>query len=132
MLSLLTRRPPFFCVYICCLRCSTIPSVVRAMGSSFMGAVNSINTRVAPMQQHCSVSTILVMYGLPRLLLGSIVAHELMHAYLRMRHVTGLPLQVKGGGQLWPLRQWKMKCFLCLCMHIGGGCVAEVHQHHGH
>jgi hypothetical protein len=49
---------------------------------------------MAPLQQHCSVSALLVMYGLPRLLLGSIVAHELMHAYLRMRHVTGLPLQV--------------------------------------
>jgi hypothetical protein len=49
------------------------------------------------MQQHCSVSALLVMYGLPRLLLGSIVAHELMHAYLRMRHVTGLPLQVGKG-----------------------------------
>jgi hypothetical protein len=46
-------------------------------------------------QQTCTVSVLLVMYGLPRLLIGSIVAHELMHAYLRMRNVAGLPLQVQ-------------------------------------
>ncbi|WIA18924.1 hypothetical protein OEZ85_003595 [Tetradesmus obliquus] len=79
---------------------TTIPSVVRAVGQGLgFGAapVSSIATRMAPLQQHCSVSALLVMYGLPRLLLGSIVAHELMHAYLRMRHVTGLPLQVEEG-----------------------------------
>jgi hypothetical protein len=53
--------------------------------------------------QHCTVSVLLVMYGLPRLLIGSIVAHELMHAYMRMRNVAGLPLQVCGhlDGSLW-------------------------------
>lgn len=57
--------------------------------------VSSVRTQLsAPPQQRCSVSAMLVLYGLPRLLAGSIIAHELMHAYLRMRHVTGLPLQV--------------------------------------
>lgn len=72
--------------------CSTIPSVVRALGGQV--AVSSINTLLQRPQQHCTVSSLLVMYGLPRLLIGSIIAHELMHAYLRMRHVAGLPLQV--------------------------------------
>jgi len=78
--------------------CRTIPSVVRTLGGQ--AAVNSISTALAPLmqQQHCTVSVLLVMYGLPRLLIGSIVAHELMHAYLRMRHVAGLPLQVRGCG----------------------------------
>ncbi len=60
------------------------------------GAISSVSTALAPLmqQQHCTVSVLLVMYGLPRLLIGSIVAHELMHAYLRMRNVAGLPLQV--------------------------------------
>jgi hypothetical protein len=70
--------------------------VVRAWGGS-AGAVSSISTALAPLmqQQTCTVSVLLVMYGLPRLLIGSIVAHELMHAYLRMRNVAGLPLQVR-------------------------------------
>ena len=42
----------------------------------------------------CSVTAILVMYGLPRLLTGCIIAHELMHAWLRMRHVAQLDPQV--------------------------------------
>ena len=35
-----------------------------------------------------------VLYGLPRLLTGSILAHELMHAYLRMAGCTGAWLDV--------------------------------------
>ncbi|KAG0559540.1 hypothetical protein KC19_10G112800 [Ceratodon purpureus] len=34
--------------------------------------------------RHCEVTAILVLYGLPRLLTGSILAHELMHAWLRL------------------------------------------------
>jgi hypothetical protein len=45
----------------------------------------------------CNVTAILVMYGLPRLLTGCIIAHELMHAWLRMKGVTGLNLVVEEG-----------------------------------
>jgi hypothetical protein len=34
--------------------------------------------------RHCEVTAILVLFGLPRLLTGSILAHELMHAWLRL------------------------------------------------
>eukprot|EP00246_Nothoceros_aenigmaticus_P004775 TRINITY_DN1646_c0_g1_i1.p1 TRINITY_DN1646_c0_g1~~TRINITY_DN1646_c0_g1_i1.p1 ORF type:complete len:363 (+),score=16.73 TRINITY_DN1646_c0_g1_i1:392-1480(+) len=34
--------------------------------------------------RHCEVTAVLVLYGLPRLLTGSILAHELMHAWLRL------------------------------------------------
>jgi Protein DA1 len=76
----------------------SIPSVVRAAvaGAGWdVGSVASQLAAPAPGSARCTVSALLVMYGLPRLLLGSIVAHELMHAYLRMRHVTGLPLQAR-------------------------------------
>ena len=58
----------------------------------------------------CSVSAILVMYGLPRLLTGCIIAHELMHAWLRMRNVASLDPQVEEGlcqlmAMLWLDRQ---------------------------
>ena len=49
------------------------------------------------------MSAILVLYGLPRLLTGAILAHELMHAWLRMKNVTGLRIKVGGGGSAWPL-----------------------------
>ncbi|XP_027330077.1 protein DA1 isoform X2 [Abrus precatorius] len=33
----------------------------------------------------CDVTAILILYGLPRLLTGSILAHEMMHAWLRLK-----------------------------------------------
>ncbi|XP_062021680.1 protein DA1 [Rosa rugosa] len=33
----------------------------------------------------CEVTAILILYGLPRLLTGSILAHEMMHAWLRLK-----------------------------------------------
>lgn len=99
--------------------CRTIPSVVRNRAGQ-AGAVSSVSTALAPLlqqpQQHCTVSVLLVLYGLPRLLIGSIVAHELMHAYLRMRHVAGLPLQVSDcfWGRGWMTAGWQ---------HTDGGCV---------
>eukprot|EP00798_Chlamydomonas_sp_ICE-L_P001389 gene1389-32758_t len=45
----------------------------------------------------CTVSAILVYSGFPRLLSGSIIAHELLHAYLRLKNITGLKLQNEEG-----------------------------------
>lgn len=46
---------------------------------------------------HCHVKVLLLLYGLPRLLSGSIMAHELMHAWLRMEGCMGLSLKVEEG-----------------------------------
>ncbi|KAF8011870.1 LOW QUALITY PROTEIN: hypothetical protein BT93_I0107 [Corymbia citriodora subsp. variegata] len=35
--------------------------------------------------RQCEVTAILILYGLPRLLTGSILAHEMMHAWLRLK-----------------------------------------------
>ena len=43
------------------------------------------------------VTAILVQYGLPGLLTGSIIAHEVMHAWLRYQHVQNLSLDVEEG-----------------------------------
>lgn len=61
----------------------SIPSIVRA-GAGLFG-VNSVATRLAAATQTCSVQSLLVLYGLPRLLTGSIVAHELTHAWVGCR-----------------------------------------------
>jgi Protein DA1/LIM domain len=45
----------------------------------------------------CSVTAILVLSGLPRLLTGCILAHELMHAWLRLSGFEDLPLEVEEG-----------------------------------
>lgn len=43
------------------------------------------------------VTAILVLYGLPRLLTGSVLAHELMHAWLRVTNTPRLSLDVEEG-----------------------------------
>ncbi|PIN19606.1 Adaptor protein Enigma [Handroanthus impetiginosus] len=45
----------------------------------------------------CEVTAILVLYGLPRLLTGSILAHEMMHAWLRLKGYQTLSPNVEEG-----------------------------------
>ncbi|KAH7657031.1 Protein DA1-like protein [Dioscorea alata] len=45
----------------------------------------------------CQVTAILALYGLPRLLTGAILAHELMHAWLRLKGYRDLSPEVEEG-----------------------------------
>lgn len=47
--------------------------------------------------RRCEVTAILLLYGLPRLLTGSILAHEMMHAYLRLKGYPNLSPEVEEG-----------------------------------
>ncbi|KAI5060278.1 hypothetical protein GOP47_0024698 [Adiantum capillus-veneris] len=65
-----------------------------------IGAGNSIidmRTESQKLTRHCEVTAILVLYGLPRLLTGSILAHELMHAWLRLNGFRNLQPDVEEG-----------------------------------
>ncbi|XP_024526252.1 protein DA1-related 1 isoform X1 [Selaginella moellendorffii] len=48
------------------------------------GFFGEMRTESMKLRRNCEVTAILVLYGLPRLLTGSILAHELMHAWLRL------------------------------------------------
>ncbi|CAH8354225.1 unnamed protein product [Eruca vesicaria subsp. sativa] len=45
----------------------------------------------------CEVTAILIIYGLPRLLTGYILAHEMMHAWLRLNGYKNLKLELEEG-----------------------------------
>ncbi|CAL9210341.1 unnamed protein product [Musa hybrid cultivar] len=47
--------------------------------------------------RRCEVTAILILYGLPRLLTGSILAHEMMHAWLRLKGYRNLDPDVEEG-----------------------------------
>ncbi|XP_065636566.1 protein DA1-related 1 [Quercus suber] len=47
--------------------------------------------------RRCEVTAILVLYGLPRLVTGSILAHEMMHAWLRLKGYPNLSPEVEEG-----------------------------------
>ncbi|XP_074557460.1 protein DA1-related 1-like [Curcuma longa] len=56
--------------------------------------------------RRCEVTAILILYGLPRLLTGSILAHEMMHAWLRLKGYRSLDSEVEEGicqvlGHMW-------------------------------
>ncbi|KAJ0040110.1 hypothetical protein Pint_28195 [Pistacia integerrima] len=47
--------------------------------------------------RRCEVTAILILYSLPRLLAGSILAHEMMHAWLRLKGYPNLKPEVEEG-----------------------------------
>lgn len=49
------------------------------------------------LRRHCEVTAILILYGLPRLLTGSILTHEMMHAWLRLKGYRTLSQDVEEG-----------------------------------
>ncbi|KAK4348865.1 hypothetical protein RND71_031620 [Anisodus tanguticus] len=59
--------------------------------------VVGIRTHPQKLTRKCEVTAILVLFGLPRLLTGAILAHELMHAWLRIKGFRNLSLEVEEG-----------------------------------
>ncbi len=53
--------------------------------------------RLAMLLHREQVTAILVLFGLPWLLTGSILAHETMHAWLRLSGISHLPADVEEG-----------------------------------
>ncbi|XP_020086976.1 protein DA1-related 2 isoform X3 [Ananas comosus] len=64
-----------------------------------IGANRILDMRTHPQKliRKCEVTAILVLYGLPRLLTGSILAHELMHGWLRLKGYRNLSPEVEEG-----------------------------------
>ncbi|OIW04077.1 hypothetical protein TanjilG_00637 [Lupinus angustifolius] len=56
-----------------------------------------IRTQPHKLIRRSEVTAILVLYGLPRLLTGAILAHELMHAWLRLKGYRNLNPEVEEG-----------------------------------
>ncbi|KAG6670171.1 hypothetical protein I3843_01G283900 [Carya illinoinensis] len=56
-----------------------------------------MKTQHQKLTRKCEVTAILVLYGLPRLLTGAILAHELMHGWLRLRGYRNLDPEVEEG-----------------------------------
>ncbi|XP_024973458.1 protein DA1-related 1-like [Cynara cardunculus var. scolymus] len=82
---------------LCLSEEQTVSTVLR---QPRIGIGNRIpNMRIEPykLTGHCEVTAILILYGLPRLLTGSILAHEMMHAWLRLKGYRTLRQDVEEG-----------------------------------
>jgi len=69
---------------LCLSEEQTVSSILRRPR---IGGNRLLDMRTQPQKltRRCEVTAILVLYGLPRLLTGSILAHELMHGWLRLK-----------------------------------------------
>ncbi|KAF6176024.1 hypothetical protein GIB67_032647 [Kingdonia uniflora] len=81
---------------LCLSEEQTVTSILRRPR---IGGNRLIGMRTHPQKltRKCEVTAILVLYGLPRLLTGSILAHELMHGWLRLKGYHNLSPEVEEG-----------------------------------
>ncbi|XP_010533361.1 PREDICTED: protein DA1-related 2 [Tarenaya hassleriana] len=81
---------------LCLSEEQTVTSVLRRPR---LGGHRLVGTRTQPhkLTRKCEVTAILVLYGLPRLLTGAILAHELMHGWLRLKGYRNLNPEVEEG-----------------------------------
>lgn len=81
---------------LCLSEEQTVSSILK---KPRIGRNRILDMRTCPQKltRRCEVTAILVLYGLPRLLTGSILAHELMHGWLRLKGYRNLSLEVEEG-----------------------------------
>ncbi|KAH0882489.1 hypothetical protein HID58_058585 [Brassica napus] len=81
---------------LCLSEEQTVTSVLKRPR---LGAHRLVGMRTQPrkLTRKCEVTAILVLYGLPRLLTGAILAHELMHGWLRLKGYRNLNPEVEEG-----------------------------------
>lgn len=70
---------------LCLSEEQTVSSVLRPSRGRTGGRTMDMRTEPYKLTRRCEVTAILILYGLPRLLTGSILAHEMMHAWLRLQ-----------------------------------------------
>ncbi|EPS65738.1 hypothetical protein M569_09038, partial [Genlisea aurea] len=68
--------------------------------------VKRIKTEDYRLKRECEVTAILVLYGLPRLLTGWIIAHEMMHAWMKLSGYRNVRPEVEEGMCQVMARMW--------------------------
>ncbi|GAB2291333.1 Protein DA1- 1 [Dionaea muscipula] len=82
---------------LCLSEEQTITTVLRRPRTGGGNRTMNLITEPYKLTRRCEVTAILVLYGLPRLLTGSILAHEMMHAWLRLQGFRMLNPQIEEG-----------------------------------
>ncbi|XP_019151542.1 PREDICTED: protein DA1-related 2-like isoform X2 [Ipomoea nil] len=82
---------------LCLSEEQTVTSILKRPRMAGRGGLVGMRTQPQRLTRKCEVTAILVLYGLPRLLTGAILAHELMHAWLRLKGFRNLSPEVEEG-----------------------------------
>ncbi|KAL1204308.1 Protein DA1-related 6 [Cardamine amara subsp. amara] len=91
---------------ICLSEAQNVISVSKGPRMGPSKQLMGMDTESQWVDRECEVSAILILYGLPRLLTGYILAHEMMHAYLRLNGYRNLNIVLEEGlcqvlGHMW-------------------------------
>ncbi|KAE8675286.1 Protein DA1-related 1 [Hibiscus syriacus] len=95
---------------LCLSEEQTISTILRRPRSGRGNCTMNMITEPYKLTRRCDVTAILILYGLPRLLTGSILAHEMMHAWMRLQGFRTLSQDVEEGicqvlAHMWLLTQ---------------------------
>lgn len=82
---------------LCLSEEQTVSSILRRPKIGAGNRITGMRTGSQKLTRRCEVTAILILYGLPRLLTGSILAHELMHGWLRLSGFRNLSPEVEEG-----------------------------------
>lgn len=82
---------------LCLSEEQTVSTVLRRPRIGMGNRAPDMRTEPYKLTRRCEVTAILILYGLPRLLTGSILAHEMMHAWLRLQGYRTLSQDVEEG-----------------------------------
>ncbi|KAG2724704.1 hypothetical protein I3760_01G029600 [Carya illinoinensis] len=82
---------------LCLSEVQTVPTISRRPRIGANHQFIDMRTEPCRLIRRCEVTAILVLYGLPRLLTGQILAHEMMHAWLKLNGYRNLSPEVEEG-----------------------------------
>ncbi|ERN17606.1 hypothetical protein AMTR_s00059p00161610 [Amborella trichopoda] len=82
---------------LCLSEEQTVSTILRRPRFGMGNRIVDMITEPYRLTRQCEVTAILILYGLPRLLTGSILAHEMMHAWLRLNGYRTLSPDVEEG-----------------------------------
>ncbi|KDP38455.1 hypothetical protein JCGZ_04380 [Jatropha curcas] len=82
---------------LCLSEEQTVSRVLRRPRFGAGNRATGMVTEPYKLTRRCEVTAILILFGLPRLLTGSILAHEMMHAWMRLKGFQHLSQDVEEG-----------------------------------
>ncbi|KAH9758541.1 protein da1-related 1 [Citrus sinensis] len=82
---------------LCLSEEQTVTTILRRPRFGSGNQAMNIITEPYKLTRRCDVTAILILYGLPRLLTGTILAHEMMHGWMRLQGFRTLSPDVEEG-----------------------------------
>ncbi|GMH17838.1 hypothetical protein Nepgr_019679 [Nepenthes gracilis] len=102
---------------LCLSEDQTVSTILRRPRIGVGNQIIDLLTRPYRLIRRCEVTAILILFGLSRLLIGSNLAHEMMHAWRHLNGYPNLSLEVEEGicqvlTHMWSSKKGKRSQFV--------------------